>query len=259
MITEKLLNGVKDTLTIAKRNLIRTTRSPQMLVFATVQPVMLLLLFNYVFGGAIKLGPGIDSYIVYLLPGLIVQTMLFGSTQAVVGVNADANSGIIDRFKSLPMARSAVVFGRVVSDTVRNIFVILLMTTIGYALGFELMNGLLNGFLAFGLLLLFSFTMSWVSVSIGLLAKDPETAQTAGFIWIFPIAFASSIFVPVQTMPDWLQTFASNQPISLVANSVRGLAVTGDTADVGRALLWLLGLFITFFFISTKLYSRRNR
>lgn len=249
--------AVKDTLTIAKRNLIRYTRSPQLIVFATIQPVMFLLLFNYVFGGALRLPDGIDNYIVFLLPGIITQTVLFGSTQAVVAMNDDIGKGIIDRFKSLPMARSAVVFGRVLADTVRNTFVVTLMVSLGFVLGFRAVNGYLNGLFAILFVIAFSFAMSWVSVSLGQLAKDAETAQSAGFIWVFPLAFASSIFVPVNTMPGWLQSFAANQPVSLVANSVRGLAVTGDTSSVLPAILWMLAIFIVFFTLSVRLYSRK--
>jgi ABC transporter DrrB family efflux protein len=251
--------AVKDTLTITKRNLLRYTRSPQLIILGTIQPVMFLLLFNFVFGGALRLPEGIDSYIIYLLPGIIVQTVLFGSTQAVIAMNDDITKGIIDRFKSLPMARSAVLFGRVLADTVRNIFVVGLMTSLGFLLGFRFVNGIVNGLLALCLVILFSFCMSWISVTIGQYVKDAETAQSAGFIWVFPLAFASSIFVPIASMPGWLQAFAANQPVSLVATSVRGLAVTGDTSELWRTLVWLLAIFIIFFTISVRLYTKNDK
>lgn len=258
-----MLNSLKwtflDTLTVTKRNLIKYTRSPQLIIFATIQPVMFLLLFNYVFGGAIRLPEGIDSYIIYLLPGIIVQTVLFGSTQGVIAMNDDVNKGIIDRFRSLPMSRMAVVFARVLADSARNAFVIFLMTVVGIMLGFEFVNGVGNGVIALLIALVFSFTFSWISVCIGLFAKDAETAQSAGFIWVFPLAFASSIFVPVQTMPTWLQGFAENQPVSLASNVVRGFAVTGETGDLVPLLLWLLAIMVVFMALAVKLYNRTSR
>jgi len=250
--------AVLDTMTVAKRNLIKYTRSPQLIIFATIQPVMFLLLFNYVFGGAIRLPENIDSYIIYLLPGIIVQTVLFGSTQGVIAMNQDVNSGLIDRFRSLPMSRVAVVFARVLADSVRNAFVIALMVIVGIMLGFEFVNGVGNGMIALLIALLFSFTFSWISVCIGLFAKDAETAQSAGFIWVFPLAFASSIFVPVQTMPTWLQGFAENQPVSLASNVVRGFAVSGDTSDLVPLLVWLFGIMFFFMILAVRMYNRSS-
>lgn len=254
---KQITNALKDTGTIARRNLIRNVKSPQLIVFSTVQPVMILLLFNFVFGGAIRLTPGLNKYIDYLLPGLIVQAILFTSTQAVIAMNADMMSGLIDRFKTLPISRIAVVFGRVLADTVRTTFILTIMMLLGLLLGFHPTQGVLNGILAIIMVIGFGFVFSWVSVTIGLLAKDAESAQAAGFIWVFPLAFASSIFVPVSSMPGWLQGFAANQPISLVANSVRGLTITGDTSDVIPALIWLVSLFVAFFIICNRLYNRK--
>lgn len=255
---ENIKWALLDTTTVTKRNLIKYTRSPQLIIFATIQPVMFLLLFNYVFGGAIRLPANIDSYIIYLLPGIIVQTVLFGSTQGVIAMNDDVNKGVINRFRSLPMSRIAVVFARVLADTARNAFVIFLMVMVGLLLGFEFINGVGNGIIALLITLLFSFTFSWISVCIGLFAKDAETAQSAGFIWVFPLAFASSIFVPVQTMPSWLQGFAENQPVSLASNVVRGFAITGDTSDFVPLLLWLIGIVVVFMFLSVRLYNRTS-
>lgn len=249
-------NAVLDTLAITRRNLIRNIKSPQIIVFSTIQPIMFLLLFNYVFGGAIKLTSG-SSYINYLLPGMVIQIVLFASTQAVIAMNADMGSGIIDRFKTLPISRSAVVFGRVLADMTRGFFVLCVLATLGFILGFRPTQGILRSFLALGLVMLFSFVFAWVSITLGLLAKDPESAQALGFVWVFPLVFASSIFVPTATMPHWLQVFALHQPITLVANSVRGLTVTGNISDLIPALLWLAGLFIVFFSLSIRLYSRK--
>ena len=173
-------------------------------------------------------------------------------------MNDDVNKGIIDRFRSLPMSRMAVVFARVLADSVRNTFVIFLMVVVGILLGFQFVNGVGNGMIALLIALLFSFTFSWISVCIGLFAKDAETAQSAGFIWVFPLAFASSIFVPVQTMPSWLQGFAENQPVSLASNVVRGFAVTGETGDLVPLVLWLAGITVVFMALAVRLYNRTS-
>jgi ABC transporter DrrB family efflux protein len=217
---------VKDIAVITKRNLLRNIRLPQLLIFATVQPVMFLLLFTYVFGGAI--GEAIPpiaqgEYINWLLPGLLIQVAAFGAGQTALGLTEDLSKGVIDRFRSLPMARSAVLAGRTVSDLIRNGFVIGLMVVMGILMGFRYQTN----FVAFvgGLLvaMVFSYALSWVMATIGLAVKNPEAAQSAVFFPIFPLVFASSVFVPTQTMPDWLRGFAENQPITVTVNALRGL------------------------------------
>src|SRR5207248_10615082 len=205
--------AVTDALAITRRNLLKYVRVPTLLVFSTIQPVMFVVLFRYVFGGAIKLPPGL-SYVDYLMPGIFVQTVVFGSTQTGVGLAEDLAGGMIDRFRSLPMARSAVLAGRTLSDTVRNVFVVLLMTGVGLLIGFRFHGGFVPSVAGLGLTVLFGFAFSWISALIGMSVRDPEAAQAAGFIWVFPLIFASSAFVPVQTMPSWLQTFARNNPIT---------------------------------------------
>ncbi len=249
-----------DVVTMVERNLLRYVRLPQLLIFSTVQPVMFLLLFTYVFGGAIRAGAG-GSYIDYLLPGILVQTAVFGAIQTGVGLTEDLTKGLIDRFRSLPMARSAVLAGRTAADMMRNIFVILLMLAVGYAIGFRLQGSVSDFVTAFAILLLFGFAFSWISATIGMLVKNTETAQVAGFIWVFPLVFASAVFVPVETMPDWLRVFAEINPITVTVNGVRALMLNSETAaETARhawlALAWIAGILAVFMPLAIRLYRR---
>lgn len=244
-----------DVTVMTKRNLLRYRRLPQLIVFSTIQPVMFVLLFAYVFGGAINI-PGV-SYINYLLPGILVQTVLFGSMQTGVGLADDMSRGMIDRFRSLPMARSAVLAGRTITESIRNIFVIALMVGVGYIIGFRVEHGIGQFLLAVLLTILFGFAFSWVSATIGLAVKNVETAQVAGFIWVFPLAFASSIFVPVQTMKSGLKVFAEHNPITYVVNVVRALSLgTPVGNDIWYALAWIFGLLIVFMPLAVHRYRK---
>mgnify|MGYP003623071112 FL=1 len=245
--------GMSDTLAMTWRNLIRYLRIPQLLVFSSIQPVMFVLLFNYVFGGAIKIPHG--NYTDFLMPGIFVQTAIFGSTQTGIGLAEDLSKGMIDRFRSLPMARSAVLAGRTLSDTIRNAFVILLMTAVGLVIGFRIHNGLLNALYAFVLILAFSFAFTWVSAFIGLIVRDVETAQVAGFIWIFPLTFASSVFVPLAGMPSWLQQFVTRNPVTLTANAARSLLLGGEVNPL-PAGLWIVGILAVFVPLAVMRYRR---
>lgn len=254
--------AVKDAAVVTKRNLLRYVRIPQLLVFSTVQPVMFLLLFTYVFGGAIgqQLPEGV-AYIDFLLPGLLVQTTVFGATQTGVGLAEDMQKGFIDRFRSLPMARSAVLAGRTISDVTRNTLDALLTVAVGLLIGFRIHQGVPKAILALVLLALFGFAFSWISATIGLAVNDVETAQTAGFIWIFPLVFASSVFVPVSTMPGWLQAFARVNPVTVCANAVRSL--TFGSPDGGTqwdyvlyTLLWVVVLVGVFGTLAVRKYRR---
>lgn len=237
------------------RNILRYKRLPQLIVFSTIQPVMFVLLFTYVFGGAIKTST--YNYITYLLPGILVQTVLFGSMQTGIGLAEDMLKGMIDRFKSLPMAHSAVLAGRTISDVARNVFVVLLMSGVGFLIGFRFHNGFFNFLAALGITVLFGFAFSWISAMIGMAVKHVETAQVAGFIWVFPLVFMSSIFVPVQTMPVWLQHFAKNSPITEVVNTVRALSIGGPVADsLWKALAWIAVIFIVFVPLSVNRYRK---
>ena len=244
-----------DAIVIARRNVLTIIRTPQLLVFSTIQPVMFVLLFRYVFGGAINVPT--ESYASYLLPGVFVQTVVFGSTTAAVALAYDLKGGIIDRFRSLPMARSAVLAGRTAADAMRNLFVICLLVLVGYAVDFRFEGGFFGAIAAMGIALLFGYAFSWFFALIGLLVKDPETAQVAGFIPLFPLVFASSIFVSPETMPSWLQWFAEHQPVSKVVNAVRGLSLgTATTSDVVSALLWIAAMLLVFAPLATWQYRK---
>ena len=224
---------ITHTVIITKRNTTRILRIPSLLLFSTVQPVMFLLLFNYVFGGAITTGVpgGSDQYINWLIPGILVQTAVFGATATALGLTEDLGAGVIDRFRSLPMARSAVLTGRTVADLVRNTFVYSLMLVVGFLMGWRFEQGVLKMLLGVAIALLFGYAFSWVMATIGLMVKTPEAAQSAGFLPIFPLVFASSVFVPTDTMSGWLQTFADNQPITIVANTVRSLMIPEESLE----------------------------
>ncbi len=253
---------VADIVTVAKRNIIRVFRTPELLVFSTIQPIMFVLLFNYVFGGAIPI-PGVD-YINFLIPGIIIQTATFGASNTAIGLTEDLQAGIVDRFRSLPMARSAVLAGRVFADTLRNLWVILLSVGIGYLIGFRFQAGFVNAVLAILIATLFAFAMSWVFAAMGLLTKTPEAAQAAVFVPIFPFTFASSAFVPTETMPGWLQAFAENQPVTAAINAMRYL-VLGESeflnlnsGQVVEAFAWSLLIFGVFFYLAVRLYRRSS-
>jgi ABC transporter DrrB family efflux protein len=232
---------VADALTVTWRNLLNVRRNPQLLVFATVQPIVFVLMFVYVFGGAIHI-PGVP-YVDFLMPGVFVQTVTFGSLQTGIGLAEDLNKGIIERFRSLPMARSAVLVGRTLADMVRNVFVILLMVVIGFAVGWTVHTNAVALLAALGLVLAFAYSLSWVFAIVGLSAPDAETAQAASFPVLAPLVFASSAFVPVSTMPGWLQGFARNQPVSVVVDAVRALTLGGPTSSaVLKALAWIVAI-----------------
>ncbi len=257
------------TAVITKRNVLRVVRLPQLLLFSTVQPVMFLLLFNYVFGGAINLGgapiSGSSAYINWLIPGILVQTAVFGATATALGLTEDLTAGVIDRFRSLPMARSAVLAGRTIADLVRNTFVNSLMLVVGFLMGWRFEQGFLKMVLGVAIALLFGYAFSWVMAAIGLLTKTPEAAQSAGFLPIFPLVFASSVFVPTDTMPGWLQAFADNQPITVIANTVRSLMIPEEAlafldldqgALIGQSIAWIAGIIVVFGYLSVRQYKK---
>lgn len=262
-----LRNAVTHTAVITKRNVLRFIRIPQLLLFSTVQPVMFLLLFNFVFGGAITTGTpaGSDQYINWLMPGILVQSAAFGATATALGLTEDLGAGVIDRFRSLPIARSAVLAGRTLADLVRNTFVFSLMLVVGYLMGWRFEQGFWKMAVGFGVALLFGYSFSWVMAAIGLAVKTPEAAQAAGFLPIFPLVFASSIFVPTSSMPDWLQTFAEFQPITVVANTVRSLMIPEEALgflglDQGtlilQSLAWIAVIIAVFAPLSVRQYKK---
>ena len=251
------LSPVRDTSAIAWRNLIGIRRVPQLMVFTLIQPVIFVLLFTYVFGGAINgLPPGL-SYVDYLIPGVFVQTAVFGSIITAVGMATDLKSGIIERFRSLPMSPSAVLVGRSASDLTRNVFVVILMGIVGFLVGFRYHNGLGKFLLGMLLVLAFGYAMSWIFAMVGIAVKDPETAQAAAFPVLAPLVFASSVFVPVGTMPGWLQAFAEHQPVSLTASAARQLMVGLPAGnDLLWACVWVVGIIAVCAPLAVRLYRR---
>lgn len=246
---------ISDTKVMAWRNLLRYVRLPQLLVFSTIQPVMFVLLFAFVFGGAINVG-GI-KYIDYLLPGILIQTVVFGSTQTGVGLADDLTRGMIDRFRSLPMARSAVLAGRILADMVRNTFVVLLMIGVGSLIGFRFHAGILPAITALGLAVLFGLAFSWISAFIGITVKETESAQVAGFIWVFPLVFISSIFVPVDIMPGWLQAVAKVNPITVTVDAIRALSLGGPVeTPLWQSLAWIAAILAVFIPLAVDRYRR---
>jgi ABC transporter DrrB family efflux protein len=276
-------HAIKDIVVLTRRNLLRNIRLPQLLIFATVQPVMFLLLFNYVFGGAI--GGAIPpvaqgKYINWLLPGLLVQVAAFGAGQTALGLTEDLSKGVIDRFRSLPMARSAVLAGRTLSDLIRNGFVIGLMVVMGFLMGFRYQTNPVLFVAGLAVAMVFAYSLSWIMATIGLAVKNPEAAQSAVFLPVFPLVFASSVFVPTDTMPGWLQGFATHQPITVTVNALRGLmlgrealvdfkpgmsaaqvanAVSNAPTVQGQVLLsvaWAVGIMIIFVPLAIRVYRR---
>lgn len=249
------MRTLRDILTITNRNLITVTRVPQALVFNTIQPVVFVLLFRYVFGGAINI-PGVD-YVDFLMPGVFVQTAVFGSIGTAIGMATDVKEGLLERFRSLPMARSAVLAGRTTSDLTRSIFVIILMVVVGFAVGFRNHTNWLAFVAGMSLVVLFAYSLSWIFATFGLAVGDPETAQAAAFPVIAPLVFASSAFVPVETMPGWLQWFAQHQPVSVTSSAARALVLGGPTASyVWQSMAWSIGLVLLFAPIAVWRYRR---
>ncbi len=269
-ISDRVSWALADGFVVARRNLLQFTRVPTLLIFSIVQPIMFVLLFRYVFGGATT-GLGSISYVNYLLPGIFVQTAIFGSTQTGIGLAEDLKSGLIDRFRSLPMSRSGVLAGRTTADLVRNLIVVSLMIAIGYLVGFSFQNGLLAAIAAVLLVLAIGFAFSWVSATIGLAIKDVESVQAASFTWIFPLTFISSVFVAVPTMAAFLQPIARNNPITIWANTVRTLTMgdrylvyLADKAHVIETLpgllfksaIWIVAMLAVFVPLSIRLYRK---
>jgi ABC transporter DrrB family efflux protein len=246
-----------DAMILAKRQLNQIPRMPEELIFATIQPIMFVLLFRYVFGGAIAISG--TSYVNYLMAGIFAQTVIFGSTTTGIGLATDLQRGLVDRFRSLPMAKSAVLTGRTISDVIRNAFVVIVMWIVGLLVGFQPQGNVLFWLAGVGLLLLISFAFSWISATIGLAVRSIEAVQSAGFVWLFPLTFASSAFVPTRSMPYWLRVFAEHQPVSLVVNAVRGLLLNQpDASTIWQAVAWCVGILIVFVPLAVWAYERRT-
>jgi ABC transporter DrrB family efflux protein len=244
---------VADTLVIAERNLVRLRRAPDLLLAFTVQPIMFVLLFVFVFGGAIRT-PGYD-YASFLLPGIMVQNTAFGGFITAVGINEDLKKGLIDRFRSLPMARSAVLAGRTLADIATNMLAVVVLIITGLIIGFRFRTGAPEILTGIALLLLFGYAFSWVFALLGMLVSSPEAANSLGFIAVFPLTFISSAFVPVQTMPAALRTFANVNPFTLTVDAMRSLwlgAPAGGT--IWGAFAWSAGILIVFAPLAVQRY-----
>ena len=249
-----------DTQVVTARNLRHFVREPQLLVFSTIQPVMFVLLFIYVFGGAVgRALPHGLSYVDYLLPGIFVQSVMFRASQTSVGLSEDLRRGVIDRFRSMPMARSAVLLGRTVADLVRNVLIIGLMIGIGYAVGFRFHGGVGGAAASVALVAAFGFALSWIFAFVALTVGGAEAAQSLGFVVVFPLVFASSVFVPVASMPHWLQPLAHWSPVTLTANAARALALNGSApASAAESIGWTAGLLALFVPLSVWRYRRMS-
>jgi len=233
--------ALRDTLVMTRRNLYRYQRLPDWVFFSTLQPVMFVLLFTYVFGGAIQVPTG--EYIDFLLPGILVQTVLFGTSATAVGLTEDISKGTLDRYRSLPMSRAAVLGGRILADVVNNAFVILVMVTVGLIIGFRFHGSVLEVLAVPLIVIAFAVPFSWAAAFVGVTVKSVEAANLAGFVWMFPVTFISSAFVPVESMPGWLQPVAQANPFTIAVDAARGLALgTGATGDVLKTLIWAVAL-----------------
>src|SRR6202453_2324925 len=250
--------AVTDTLTITRRNLLVWMRVPAYLVFTVVQPVIFVLMFRYVFGGAIRVSSA-GGYVNFLLPGIIAQTAAFACFGTAIALAQELKKGVIDRLRAMPMARSAVLAGRLVADTLRMTATILIVAGGGNAVGFRFSNGVVPAIARGALAILFGVAIACISAFTGLAIGDEESVQAFGLIWIFPLTFLSSAFVPIATMPGWLQAFANNQPVTYTINAMRALALGGPVADnLWKSLVWLAGIFIVFVPLSVRAYRRAS-
>ena len=250
-----LAASASDTFVIAKRSLRRIPRQPDLLVAYTVQPVMFVLLFVYVFGGAIDSGP--FDYVDFLMPGIIVQSMVFGGFVTALGLSDDLKKGLIDRFRSLPMWGPAVVAGRILGDIGLNVLQLVIMLSVGFLAGFRFSTSFGEVLLGLFLVLFIGYAFSWVFAFLGLTAQSPESANAYGFTILFPVTFVSSAFVPVESMPSWLQPFAENNPFTKMVNAARALFVgTPAGNDVWIAFAWGIGITVVFAVLSIWRYRR---
>lgn len=260
--------AIADGLVVAERNLVTIVRVPTVLIFELIQPLMFVLLFRYVFGGSILLPKGIN-YVNYLMPGIFVQNAIFGATASAIGIAEDMKRGMVDRFRSLPMARSAMLLGRTTSDLAKNLVLVTLMIAVGYLVGFSFEEGPLRASGVVVLALAVGFAFSWISAAIGLALKEVEAVQAASFTWIFPLVFVSSVFVPPDNMPSWLQVVARNNPVTIWANAARVLTM-GPAGSIGTAggsgqplgdlllvsALWIVGMLVVFVPLAVRLYRK---
>ncbi len=248
--------AVSDSLVIAKRNLLRIQRQPDLAITFTAQPIMFVILFVLVFGGAIAT-PGFENYTDFLMPGIIVQSMAFGGFVTALSLAEDMKKGVIDRFRSLPMARSAVLAGRTFADVITNSVALAIMVGVGFIVGFGFDNSVPEVVAGVGLCLLVGYAFSWVFVFVGIFSSSPEAANAFGFIVIFPLTFASSAFVPVDTMPAAVEAFAEVNPFTQFVDAVRALFLGVPAGDsIWLSLVWCAGLLAIFLPLSVRRYRR---
>jgi ABC-type multidrug transport system permease subunit len=246
---------VEDTMVLAKRNLLRIPRQPDLLIAYTIQPVMFVLLFVYVFGGAIQTP---FDYVDFLMPGIIVQSIAFGGFVTALGLSEDVQKGLIDRFRSLPMSRAAVLTARTSSDILLNCLSLVVLFAVGFAAGFNFIDAA-AGQIALGivLLLFLGYAFSWIFALVGLFSSSPETANSIGFTLIFPLTFASSVFVPAETMPDGLRQFAQANPFTTISDAVRSLWLdTPANTDIWMAFIWCAVLTAVFAPLAVARYRK---
>ena len=250
--------AVSDTLTITQRNLLVWMRVPAYIVFTIIQPVIFVLLFRYVFGGAIPVDvPG--GYVNFLIPGIIAQTAAFATFGTAIALAVELQKGVIDRLRSMPMARSAVLAGRLTADTIRMTVTILIVLGVGYAVGFRFQNGFGPAVGMVVLSIVFGMAICCIAAFTGLAIGDEESVQAFGLIGLFPLTFLSSAFVPIDTMPGWLQAFANNQPVTYVVDTMRALALGGPVAaNLWKSIAWLAGIFIVFAPLAVRAYRRAS-
>ena len=252
------MTAVLDTWDVTTRNLRNVLRTPQTLIFATIQPVLFVLLFRYAFGGAISV-PGVP-YVDYLMPGIFAQAVTFGAVGTAVGLATDMKSGLVERFRTLPMSRFAVLAGRTSADLARNILVVTVMAGMGFAVGFRVHTSAWGFLAALGLAALFAYALSWGFVALGLTVGNPEAAQAAGVPLLFILVFSSSGFVPLRSMPGWLQALGAHQPVTALVDAERALVLGGTAASrVLTALAWDAGLLAVFAVLAMAAYRRLNR
>ncbi len=253
---DRLRYGWADTANLTRRDIKIWTRNPAFLVFAVIQPVMFVLLFRYVFGGAIPTTvPG--GYVNYLMPGIIAQSAAFASFGTAIALARQMQRGVIDRFRSMPMARSAVLLGRLAADTLRLTVTVIVVLGVGYAVGFRFLTGIgpAIGMLVLGIV--FGVAICTISAFVGMAIRDEESVGSFGLIWLFPLTFVSSAFVTVRTMPGWLQAFANNQPVTIVIDEMRAMALGGPLVEHGwQSAAWLAGIFVVFIPLAVRAYRR---
>jgi oleandomycin transport system permease protein len=251
------IEGLRQSGSLSWRTLVQIKHNPMELIDFSIQPIMFLLLFTYVFGGAIAGSSG--DYLTFALPGIIVQNALFGTLNTGIGLNTDLTKGVFDRLRALPIARWAPLAGRIVADMVKQAWAMALLLGLGAIMGFRVGTGVAGVLGAFGLLLVVAFAFAWISVLVSVLVNEPDKVMMFGFAVLFPLTFVSNVFVPTNTMPGWLQAWVDVNPVTVVADALRGLLVSGPVAaPVTGALLWAAGLVVVFGPLSVRAFRKRT-